>query len=62
VPYLNFPNIYLIMESIPTPLKVSLVSSAGGDEESKYDDDYSGCLSIQDEQFPTEQYLYSLGR
>jgi hypothetical protein len=62
VPYLNFPNVYLIMESIPTPLKVSLVSSAGGDEESKYDDDYSGCLSIQDEQFPTEQYLYSLGR
>jgi hypothetical protein len=56
VPHLTFPNLYLILERPPTAL--TLVedehSAAPGE-------DYSGALSMQQEQYPTEQELYAMG-
>jgi hypothetical protein len=57
VPYLNFPNIFLVMDLPPTA--ISLRNSHS--EESKYEDDYSGCFSVQNGHYPVEQELYAMG-
>lgn len=60
VPYLILPNIYIVTDTIPPPLiqNEQYLSEEG---ETKYDGEYSGCLSIQDEQHPSEIYLNALG-
>jgi len=57
VPYLNFPNIFLVMDM--PPAAVSLRSELS--EESKFEDNYSGCFSMQNEHFPIEQELFAMG-
>ena len=56
VPHLNFPNIFFVLES--PPAAIALSSSV---EDSKFGDDFSGCLTVRDEQFPSEQELYASG-
>ena len=69
VPYINFPNVYVIMNNIPPPFCTDRASgAAAGDlsssatnEDSKHEDAYSGCFSVKDEQFPLEQELAAMG-
>jgi hypothetical protein len=59
VPYLTFPNLFLITETAPPPLVMGKESIYM--DEAKFDDDYSGCFTIHDDQFPLEQELYAMG-
>mmetsp|Transcript_16681 Transcript_16681/g.28251 ORF Transcript_16681/g.28251 Transcript_16681/m.28251 type:complete len:1262 (-) Transcript_16681:1911-5696(-) len=57
IPFINLPNIYLVLEKPPAPLRIGQEY----EEESKFDDDYSGCFSMQDDQYPFERELYAMG-
>ena len=70
VSYLNLPNVYLIIEKPPLPLsrvedgsQTENAEDGGGSssEESKLDDEYSGCLSLHDVEYPFEQELFATG-
>lgn len=68
VPYLNLPNVFLIIEKPPLPLRngvaepaVEEASARESSEEAKLDDDYSGCLSVTDVDHPLEQELFAMG-
>ncbi|KAJ1433137.1 hypothetical protein B484DRAFT_478475 [Ochromonadaceae sp. CCMP2298] len=56
VPYLNLPNIYVVLEKAPAPLTLG-----SEEEESKEGEEFSGCFSVQDEEFPLQQELFALG-
>jgi len=65
VSYLNLPNVYLIIDRPPQPLRHGPDNADkdgdGGDEESKMDDEYSGCLSVRDVDQPFEKELSAMG-
>ncbi len=63
VPYLNLPNVYLIIDRPPQPLRYGPVNADkdGDEEESKMDDEYSGCLSVRDVDQPLEKELSAMG-
>lgn len=52
-----FPNVYMVLSIPPPPMKDDSESS----EESKHDEEYSGCLSLQDVDFPTTEELWCMG-
>jgi hypothetical protein len=58
VPHLHFPNVYLILEKPPVALTLVPTESS---EESRLEESYSGCLSVQNEQYPIEQELFAMG-
>lgn len=61
-PNFVIPNITLVVDHPPAPLFSSTSSTGGaGREESKFSDDYSGCLSPGDVDDYTERELFSLG-
>lgn len=57
VPYLNFPNIFVVMDLPPSAISLEQKHH----EESKYEDNYSGCFSMQNEHYPLEQELFAMG-
>lgn len=66
VSYLNLPNVYLIIDRPPLPLRHGADGnekdgSGGSEEESKMDDEYSGCLSVRDVEHPFEKELSAMG-
>ncbi|RYH29030.1 DUF4821 domain-containing protein [archaeon] len=54
------PNIYMVLSIPPPPLKETdyLMIDA---EESKHDEEFSGCLSLQDVDYPTSIELWAMG-
>eukprot|EP01038_Epipyxis_sp_PR26KG_P007433 gene7433-10129_t len=64
IPYLYFPNIYFIIDRLPSCFRIGKtfeLFSKYSSEDARFDDDLSGCLSIKDVAYPTETELFALG-
>jgi hypothetical protein len=58
VPHLHFPNVYLVIEKPPAALTLAPSENT---EESRLEESYSGCFSVQNEHYPIEQELFAMG-
>lgn len=67
VPYLTFPNVFLVLEKAPRAISLLATSSdsssgsSSSAQETKFEDDCSGCLSLTNEHYPIERELFALG-
>lgn len=57
IPNMTFPNLYVVFDRLPLPFIVN----SNNEEFTKYDDDYSGCMSSKYVELPTENELYAMG-
>lgn len=66
VPYLYFPNVFLVLDYLPQPMRIHAKPSLHDHYTGKLPDalapyEYNGCLSVNQVDFPTERELYARG-